>query len=402
MPRKFTRKEFLKISSLATTALLIPGFLKTFAADSKIVSSGSRKLLVIQLSGGNDGLNTVIPVRNDIYYKNRPGIAIKSKSTIGLNDELGLNSVMKDFMKFYDNGNLTILNGVGYPNPNKSHFRSMEIWQSASDSDEYKNTGWLGRYLDSECTGCQQPSHAIEVDELLSLSLKGENHSGMAIRDPKRLFLSTSGEFIKEISKKGNSKNANENADFLYKTLIDATSSVKYIYSKSRIYKSSNEYPDTPFGKNLKTISELIISGIETKVFYISLSGFDTHANQNNRQDKLLQELSEGLSAFMDDMKKNGSDKEILSMVFSEFGRRVVQNGSGGTDHGTANNLFLIGGGISKPGIYNDFPDLSQLDNGDINFSIDFRKIYSTILKKWMNVNDVKILDKDFGYYDFI
>lgn len=408
--KKISRRNFFKYSAIASTSLLIPNFLKGFQAkelynNSKLynIASAGKKLIIVQLGGGNDGLNTVIPYRNDIYYGLRPELSIDDINILKLNDELGLNPQMVKFKELFDKGNLSIINSVGYPNPDRSHFRSMDIWQSGSGSNQYLNTGWIGRYLDSECESCKKPYSAIEVDDILSLAMKGKNRSGIAVEDPQRFYMNSSERYLLDLSNdtKINHKE-DTNVNYLYKTLIETTSSADYVYQNSKIYKSKLDYPNTQFGKNLRTIAEMIVSDIDTTVYYVSLSGFDTHVNQKGRQEKLLSELTEGLYSFTEDLRKNNKLDDVLIMTFSEFGRRVKQNASGGTDHGTANNLFLISGNLKNPGIYNGAPNLTDLDDGDLKYQIDFRSIYSTVLKKWLDGDDALVMGNSFNYLDIV
>lgn len=390
------RKDFIQLSAFATTALMVPGFLR--ASRPFIVSNG-KKLVVIQLSGGNDGLNTIIPFRNDIYYKLRPTLAIKDDKVLKLNDELAMNEAMSGMKDLFDEGMLTIINNVGYPNPDRSHFRSMDIWHSASGSAEYINTGWVGRYLDATCSGCSKPYAAIEIDDSLSLALKGQNTNGLALHDVNLFY-----KLMKDVApfNKPGFTSENDNLNYLYKTLAETSSSADYLYQKSDIYHSRAPYAGNGFARDLKTIAELIISGVDTSVFYTSLSGFDTHVNQQNTQATHLKELSEGLSVFVTDLKTNSRLDEVTIFVFSEFGRRVSQNASNGTDHGTANNVFIIDSKLKKPGIYNETPDLSQLDQGDLIHSIDFRQVYATLLNKQLGADDEKILGKKFEQLSFV
>ena len=393
------RKEFLQIGSLASASLMMPKFLKALEKKT-LVPPGNKVLVVLQLSGGNDGLNTVIPIRNDIYYKSRPKLGIERDKALQLTEEAGINPALSYFKSLFDEGNLGIMNSVGYPNPDRSHFRSMDIWQSASNSDQYLNTGWLGRYLDAQCNGCEKPTQALEIDDVLSLALKGENIKGLALRDPKRLFNSSNERYFKEI----NAAHEEEEpiADYLYKTLSETLSSADYIYEESRQHPSSQTYPATELGKNLQTISSLILSDINTKVYYVSLGSFDTHVNQENQQKRLFTELNDAVSAFVTDLKKNNRFQDVAMITFSEFGRRVVQNASGGTDHGTANNMFFIGGGLKQKGLLNAMPDLNNLKEGDLIHKVDFKSVYATLLHNWLGADDEKILGKKFDLLDFV
>ncbi len=393
------RREFLQVGSLATATLMLPKFLKAFE-NKNMVPPGNKVVVVIQFSGGNDGLNTVIPVRNDIYYRERPRLAIPKEKALLLNDEVGLNPALTAFKGLYDDGSLGILNGVGYPNPDRSHFRSMDIWQSASDSSEYVNTGWLGRYLDAQCQGCDKPTQALEIDDMLSLALKGDDRKGLAFRDPRRLYSSSNEKFYKDINKSHES--TEETVDYLYKTMSDTLSSADYIYKQSQLHPTGQAYPNSELGKNLKTISSLILSDINTKVYYVSLGSFDTHVNQDTQQKRLFTELNDAVKAFTADMKSNNRFQDVLMMTFSEFGRRVSQNASNGTDHGTANNMFFIGGGLKEKGVLNPMPDLSNLNDGDLKHTVDFKNVYATVLNKWLGTDDKKVLGKKYDYLKFI
>ena len=395
------RRNFIQTTGLASASLMLPKFLK---AQEKNAAINSDKILVIvQLTGGNDGLNTVVPFENDLYYNARPTIAIQKKETLKLTNQLGLNPAMIGFKNLYDAGKMCLINNVGYPDPDRSHFRSMDIWHTASNSNEYKTSGWLGRYLDEQCGDCDQPTQVLEIDDTLSLALKGNNVKGLALKDAKRLYGTTIDPFIHQLSKQPVSgDHHHDNAAYLYKTLAETVSSADYIYKTSKIFQSAATYPNHQFGKSMKTISEFIISGINTKVYYVSLGSFDTHFNQQKRQGVLLQQLSETVEVFMNDIKKNGKADDVLLMTFSEFGRRVQENASNGTDHGTANQIFLFGNSLKKNGIYNAAPNLSDLDDGDLKHSVDFKNVYATLLKKWLNTDEQKILGNKFSYLDFI
>lgn len=393
------RKEFLQVGSLATASLMLPKFLKAFE-KSNYVPAGNKVVVVIQFSGGNDGLNTVIPITNDIYYKERRTIGITKDKALGLTDAVGLHPSLQAFKGLYDDGSLAIMNSVGYPNPDRSHFRSMDIWHSASASNEYVNTGWVGRYLDAQCKGCDKPTYALELDDTLSLALKGIENKGLAFKDPRRLYSSSKEKFFKDIN--AAHTKTEETVDYLYKTMSETLSSADYIFQQSKLHPSSQSYPNTSLGKDLKTISSLILSDINTKVYYVSLGSFDTHAGQAAQQKRLFDELNDAVKAFTADMKSNGRFDDVLMMTFSEFGRRVSQNASNGTDHGTANNMFFISGGLKQKGLLNDMPDLTDLNDGDLKHKVDFRNVYATVLNKWLGVDDKAILGKSFERMNFI
>lgn len=395
------RRKFLTLGSLATGTLMLPKFLKAFESPAPGVG-GNNILVVLQLSGGNDGLNTVIPVRNDIYYRLRPSLAITKDKTLNLNGDAALHPSLTNLKSLYDEGNLSILNNVGYPNPDRSHFRSMDIWQTASRSDEFLNSGWLGRYLDAECADCAKPTQILEMDDMLSLALSGEQMKGIALKDPKRLFDTSQDPFFKDMLQAGQHQHAEDPSSYLYKVMAETLSGADYIFQQSRLRPVSTTYPNTEIGKNLKTIASLISSDINTRVYYVSLGSFDTHVGQQDKQAKLFGELNDAIKPFTDDLKSNHRFENVLMMSFSEFGRRVGENGSGGTDHGTANNMFLIGGGLKNKGVLNDMPDLANLTEGDLNQQLDFKRVYATVLKNWLQADDFKILGKKYEYLNFV
>lgn len=395
------RRQFIQQTSLVSTSLFFPNFLKTPQHTS--LSTNGKVLVIVQFSGGNDGLNTVVPYRNDIYYKERPSLAITPKEVLDLTDEMGLNPALEKLKKLYDQGEVAILNNVGYPNPDRSHFRSMDIWHSASNANQYLDTGWLGRYLDAECTACTNSYKAIEVDDTLSLALKGSYKTGLAVRNPERLYNATRDPYLEAIAHaEPTGLDPNSNLNYLYKTLSDTFTSAERVYEYAQKYHSTAIYPASPFANNLKTIAELILSGMDTKVYYVSLGTFDTHVNQRGQQDRLLRQYSEGMEAFARNLKQHNRWQDIVVMTFSEFGRRVQQNGSGGTDHGTANNIFLLGGGLKKAGVLNASPNLSDLDEGDLIYRLDFRRIYATLLDRWLATDHQKVLNQTFDLLNFV
>jgi uncharacterized protein (DUF1501 family) len=395
------RREFLQIGSLATASAMVPKFLKAFEGKN-MVPAGNKVLVILQLSGGNDGLNTVIPFRNDIYYRSRPRLGIEKAKILSLTDEAGLHPALSGLKELYDDGSLGILNSVGYPNPDRSHFRSMDIWHTASDSRDYWTTGWLGRYLDAQCKGCDKPTYALEVDDMLSLAMKGEEAKAIAMKDPRRLFGTANQRFFKDVLQNHKDEAGEQPVDYLYKTMAETISSADYIFEKSKFHPSVADYPKSELGQSLKTIASLIFSDINTKVYYISLGSFDTHINQAFQQQNLFNQMNEGIRVFTKDLKANGRFNDVMLMTFSEFGRRVSQNASGGTDHGTANNMFFVSGSLKQKGLINSLPDLSDLEEGDLKYKIDFKNVYATVLKNWLGADDAKILHQQYEYLKFV
>lgn len=389
------RRDFLRNSTLASTAMFTPNFLRSSAmVDASGLASRSGKILIVlQLSGGNDGLNTVIPFSDDLYYKNRPILGIPKKDVLGLNDHQGLHPALAPLRKLYDRGEMTIINSVGYPNPDRSHFRSMDIWQTGSPATENWSTGWIGRYLDSSCVG-KPAYHALEVDDGLSLAMKGATRTGFAMSRPDRLRQAVRSQRLHGLT--ADHTAGNPSLGYLYKTLTETTEAAGYLFEQSRVKTAAAEYPKGAFGNDLKQIAELITADTATNIYYASLGGFDTHVQQRNRQQRLLDQYAQSVSALIEDLKANNLFDDVLIMTFSEFGRRLKQNASGGTDHGTANNVFLMGGKLKAAGFYNPAPDLTTLDDGDLIHQVDFRRCYATLIDDWLEGNSNAVLGQKF------
>jgi uncharacterized protein (DUF1501 family) len=388
------RRNFLKSSSLASTAVLTPAFLRSMAGAYTTASRAGKILIVLQLSGGNDGLNTIVPYGNDIYYQQRPTLGIQPGEVVQLTDQQGLHPALAPLQSLYDQGELSIINSVGYPNPDRSHFRSMDIWQTGSPATENWSSGWIGRYLDHACAG-KPAYHALEVDDGLSLAMKGEIRNGFAMSDANRLRRAVDSPHLQGLKAAGTDQGGN--LGYLYKTLTATTEGAGYLYQQSKVHRAAAEYPNGAFGKDLKQIAELITSDTATQIYYASLGGFDTHAGQRNRQQGLLSQYAQGVAALVKDLKANNLFNDVLIMTFSEFGRRLAENGSRGTDHGTANNLLLLGGKLKKAGFYNPAPDLSNLKNSDLIHQVDFRQVYANVINDWLEGDGLAVLGERFG-----
>lgn len=396
-----SRRKFIQLSSLASASMLVPKFLKAFEYHPMPTAlTGEKVLVIIQLSGGNDGLNTIIPYRNDIYYSNRPKLSIAREAALSLNDETGIHPALQQVKALYDEGHVSILNGVGYPRPDRSHFRSMDIWQTGSRADELLSTGWIGRYLDDSCADCN--ARAIEVDDTLSLAMKGADRSALAISDVDKFYKAATDPFFKKMVNTHAEEHEAQLAGYLYKTLHETVSSADYVFQQSKIYQTAQTYPDSALGKRMKTIGSLINAHADTKVYYISHGSFDTHVGQAQRQEQLFKDLDNSIAALVADLKQNNRFNDVLIMTFSEFGRRVAQNASNGTDHGTANNMFMISGALKKSGLYNPLSDLTDLDEGDLRYQLDFKQVYATILDNWLDGSSRKVLSRKYELLDFV
>lgn len=429
-----TRREFLRTSMLgAAVSFTLPVFLqKTFftldamAADSAVQTATGKDspiLIVLQLAGGNDGMNTVIPYADDAYYRARPVIGIAKDSVIKLNDYVGLNPKLAGLKGLYDEGHLSVLQGVGYPNPNRSHFRSTEIWQTASDANVTEQYGWLGRYFDSCCKGAD-PTVGVAIGNQVPQSFASAEPTGVSFSRPEQYRWingdksGDSAQIYREMNTpEMDMRTLDENdggsigslagpaaparagrestLEFLQRTALDAQVSSDKILAIARKYPPSVSYPRTALGDSLNLVGRMIAGGLATRVFYVSQGGYDTHTNQVATHARLMGELNDGLVAFAQDLKAQGNFNRVMLMTFSEFGRRVNQNASNGTDHGAAAPMFIMGGGV-KAGLFGHYPSLNALNAGDLAYNLDFRSVYATILDRWLRAPSKQVLGRQF------
>ncbi len=433
-----TRREFLRTSVLGgALTWTVPAFLSnTFmalqadAADSATQTATGKDstiLVVLQMAGGNDGLNTVVPFANDDYHRARPKLGLDGKAVLKLNDEVALHGSLTGFKELYDAGNLSIIQGIGYPNPNRSHFRSTEIWQTASDSEKYESYGWLGRYFDNACAGAD-PTVGVSIGRQMPQAFAAKTPKGVSLENPQSYRFMTSerggrGAASEESYRKLNEADegmqmeagADSNSggsigaihgaqghggsalDFLERTAMDAQVSSDKIRAVSAKVDNKATYPQSQLANGLKLVARLIGGGLPTRVYYVSQGGYDTHTNQAGAQQRLLKDLGDSVKAFTDDMKAQGNLSRVLVMTFSEFGRRVAENASGGTDHGAAAPMFIIGQKV-RAGLLGKYPSLAPGDlvNGDLKYNVDFRSVYAGVLEEWLKTPSAPILGKKF------
>lgn len=351
-----------------------------------------RILVLVQLNGGNDGLNTVIPVEDALYYNARPGLAIPKANTITVDDFTGLHPSFAELESVYGDGNMGIIHSVGYPSPDLSHFRSTDIWVSGSGSDDVLSTGWPGRYLDKvypdfEENPPEKPL-AVQIGGLSSMIFQGpSNYMGMSL---------ASIELFSQLAQNGVVYDEEAVPDTVYGAEMEyvrgvANDSYQYaeaIQDAAAAGTNSLEYPaNNPLASSMAVVAQLIRGNLDSKIYIVSLGSFDTHANQAGAHSTLLRYVSEAVSTFMSDIEDAGRADDVMIMTFSEFGRRVNVNGSDGTDHGTAAPMFLFGNGV-EGGTYGSLPSLSNLDsNGNLIFETDFRAVYSTVLQDWFGLS---------------
>lgn len=396
---KLSRRAFLKKTALFTSLGLAPHFLgRTAAAVEPALSPDSASVLVVvQLGGGNDGLNTIVPWNDDAYYRARPTLALGRENLLRINDDCAMNGRMSGLMRLWDAGQLAIVQGVGYPNPDRSHFRSMEIWHTASDADEYLGYGWLGRYFDNCCSGAPVPQIGVAVDAQRPQAFEGTHGLGIATTDPVRFgWMPGSGADTVEAFKRINAPDGATGGalDFLRHTTVNtlvSSAEVREAARRGGVEERLRPRRDLP----LDVVAGLIRGGLSTRVYYVSMSGFDTHTNQANQQDRLLGQFSDNVAAFERELERDGNAARVVTLVFSEFGRRVAENGGGGTDHGTAAPMFLIGPRV-KPGLHGAAPSLDNLDDGDLRHTADFRGVYTAVLEDWLGTDAAQVLGKRF------
>ena len=388
------RREFMKLSSLALAITSgMPQFLARAATQA---SASGKRLVVIQLSGGNDGLNTLVPYSNGAYYAARPGIAVSKQEVLSLNTDLGLHPSLKPLMAQWDAGNLALIESVGYPNPNRSHFASMAIWHSADPTGADKE-GWIGKIAeklgDPFCAtnlGGVTPL-ALRTNDLILPSINALDNFQLKL--PKGTEKAYEG--IMGLPRRGE-------AFFLAQANHQMMSNTARVQKSLSKYKSGSSYPENnKFAAKLRELARLIAADTGQSILYTDLGSFDTHASQRAQQDMLLGELSSGLVAFMNDLKVQGLEDKVMVLAFSEFGRRVAENDSGGTDHGKGGVMFALGKGI-KGGIYGASPDLEKLSDGDISYKQDFRGVYAQALDNWLSIPSSDILGAKFDGPQFI
>jgi uncharacterized protein (DUF1501 family) len=413
-----TRRDFLKTGAFfVSLSLTAPAFITRSAemleAAALGAGTGKKILVVVQLSGGNDGLNTVVPFNDPLYATYRPSLALQQSAVLKLNDAIGLNPQMTALKARFDQGQVGVIQNVGYPNPNRSHFRSMDIWHTAEPAT-VGDSGWLGRYLDSCCSGTGTAASASDIaawsiGSTLPLALWVEHVVVPTINSVSTFTFKTDGEYPDDRQTKLDSLKslyAEQASPRLYDEFIrqvgtDAMTTSNTLATLAKSYTPLATFPTDSFGQNMKTISQLIAADLGTKIFYVSTSGFDTHANQDPIQSTLLGRVANGIDAFLTDMDARGRLDDVLIISFSEFGRRVKENSSGGTDHGTAAPMFVIGKPV-KGGVYGDNPDLVNLDQGDLKFKIDFRSVYSSVLGPFLGGDANAILGGNFAGVPFL
>jgi uncharacterized protein (DUF1501 family) len=414
-----TRRELIRLG-LGSSALLacgptVPLFLASSAtalADDHGSAVASRTvrgriLVVVQLSGGNDGLNTVVPYRDDEYRKRRPGLQISAKEVLKIDDHVGLNPALDGFAKLLEQERLAVIQSVGYPNPNRSHFESMAIWHTARLDHDATAPGWLARAIDAR-PGPEGDAPGLHIHDAFPLpkALEGGRYVIPSLARleqfrrrlgmPEGADAATQASALERLCRQ-NRGEAGSLLQFVERcSLVTYASSARLERLRQDSTSTTAAYPEyLGLAKRLQLIAQLIKAGLTTSIYYTQLDGFDTHAGQVTRHAQLLRELGISLRAFLDDLEKSGEADRVLVLVFSEFGRRLTENASGGTDHGTAAPVFLLGRPV-KAGLHGPYSDLTHLDDGDPRHAIDFRSIYAAVLDRWLDIPHRDILGSTF------
>jgi uncharacterized protein (DUF1501 family) len=409
----------MKRKSFVTSALSVAflggnasGVLAQVAASSPVLPSFANGvdpdnvLVVVQMGGGNDGLNTVVPWSDDGYHRVRPAIHVAETQVLKLNDRIGFNPALKGLHELYKEGRVALVQGVGYPNPNRSHFEATQIWETASP-DRPQQYGWLGRYLDKRFSTTKPASmfEAVSLGDVLPAALVASHVEVPAIGALNAFGYNTGRDLASKQSAgvlyDGAKAGQSPYLAMIAQTARDAYHGGDVLRKQTAEFTNKAAYANNGFAQQLALAAKLIGSTAGSKIVFVSLGSFDTHAGQRAQQDRLLGYLGDGLVSFYADLAAHGLDKKVLTMTFSEFGRRVAQNASNGTDHGTAMPLFIVGGGV-KGGIYGEHPSLTDLDHGDLKFSTDFRAVYATVIEKWLGRNPADVLNGTYPTLAFV
>ncbi|GIK15684.1 MAG: hypothetical protein BroJett003_06480 [Planctomycetota bacterium] len=401
---RMTRRELmsggLKGCTLLASGLSVPRFLSRSALAMDGPQTDARILVVLQLTGGNDGLNTFIPYQDDAYYRARPVLAVPRGQVLRLTDDCGVHPQMQGIKDLFDAGWVSVVQGVGYPNPNRSHFESMDLWHTCCAEPKARDgTGWLGRAAQRlGDAGAAMP--AVHVDSAeVPLALATSGVAVPSLHHPDAFRLDAGGEggkldALRAIVSASPSR-ATDDLLFVQRTTLTACDQAERIAQAARQGASGASYPGYGLGEHLRLIANLISANLGARIYYTSLSGFDTHAKQRNHHPQLLAQIGQSLKAFFDDLAARKLADRVLVLTFSEFGRRVHENYSEGTDHGAAAPMMLVGPGVA-PGVHGAAPNLTDLDDGDVRMQLDFRAVYASVLQNWLQVDPPAVLGRSY------
>jgi uncharacterized protein (DUF1501 family) len=408
-----TRRAFLRFGLGSSTLLAcgaeVPGFLARSALAAPPAAKGTgRVLVVLELSGGNDGLNTVVPYGDDLYRKHRPRLAIAASALHKVDGHVGLHPALFRMARMLQGGKLSVVQSVGYPNANRSHFESMAIWHTANLNPTAQTSGWLNQSSARRTEPSDGDGDAMHIgDSELPRALVGDALSVPSLTSLDQVVrrLGVPGQIDADAHRAALDRVMSQprggpgsHLQFVQRSQLVTYASSARIEEVLRQGKGrSSAYPDTGLARRFELIARLIKAGLTTSIYYLQLEGFDTHQAQLDVHAALLQTLDGALAAFFDDLDEAGESRRVLLLAFSEFGRRLGENASRGTDHGTAAPVFLAGPGV-EPGLHGPYPDLADLEDGDPRHTIDFRRIYATVLDRWLNSPSRVVLGADFPH----
>lgn len=411
-----TRRDFVKggvaLVSIGTTAQSLLKGVVAFAAQNSetLVGPGNKKTLVlVQLAGGNDGLNTVVPASDPAYRSARRTLGIAEEGVLPLAEGFGLHPSLTGMKGLWDAGKLAVVRGVGYPGQNYSHFKSMAIWQAGDPKMELDN-GWLGRTLEKLESEEHDPFLGFNIGASTPDEMRSPKIAVPSVRNPEDYGVKVGGKLgdpshartATMLKLYEQYPAASPYGALLETTVETAMSSSKMLQEVASTYTPAVEYPDSSFGSGLSVLAEAIVGDLGMRVGHITLGGFDTHNNQADEHTGLMETLDGGLTAFYQDLAAHGKADDVLVLTWSEFGRRVEENANGGTDHGAGSVLFALGNGV-QPGLFGDAPDLSALvDNGNVPYTTDFRRVYATVIERWLGVPHAELLGQQWEQLGFL
>ncbi|HEV3202755.1 MAG TPA: DUF1501 domain-containing protein [Gemmataceae bacterium] len=395
----FTRRQLLRRTAAATSFFALNGTLPGLFARSALLAAQADQndhvLVVVELTGGNDGLNTLIPFENDLYHQNRPVLRIPKENVIPLTDQVGFHPAMPGMAELFKAGKLCVVQGVGYPDPSRSHFRSTEIWHTGNPT-KGSSAGWLGRILDFQLNPNDDRMRGLSLADYLPIALQAEKVAVPVINELEQAaamdLSSPQQKLLRDLSTRP--ATSAEPIGYLRRQAAAAYFTFEQIRKKDPSFQSSGDYPGE-FGKQLRRAAEIISADLGVRLLFVTQGHYDTHRDQHPHQPNLLGELSEALVAFQKDLEDHRVADKVIVLVFSEFGRRVQENACAGTDHGAASCMFLMGARI-QGGLAGSYPSLASLDDGDLIHTVDFRSVYATLMEKWLGCPSEKLMGQKF------
>ncbi|MBL8810920.1 MAG: DUF1501 domain-containing protein [Planctomycetaceae bacterium] len=396
--RNSSRRSFLRHASAGTAVLTFGGIAPKALQAAAMAQKSERILVVIELQGGNDGLNTVVPFADSAYQKLRPKLALKKDDLLTISDGLAFHGSLKGFADLLEAGQLAVIQGVGYENPNRSHFESMDIWHTCQRKEETRTDGWLGRFFEKEAAVAGTDPAALHLGaDKQPFALMSRTVRTPSIRSLEQFRLqgADDADFRKAVQELADAKRGggNDLLDFVQTSTSSAIAASERLSGAASKATTSVVWPTSPLADQLQTVARLIRSGLTTSVYYVTLNGFDTHSQQPDVHAALLRQLSDSVKALLDDVKEQGQSERVAVMCFSEFGRRVEENASDGTDHGTAGPMFIAGAASQiHSGLIGDHPKLNDLKDGDLKHHTDFRQVYAAVIEKWFQTPSSEIL----------